>query len=99
MSQEASEEFARSLNQPSVNDTIEVSLAPGVTRLRVYRISAGFTQVKLAAEAGVDAATVGRLEKGERPSVKTANALAYVLGTTVLQLWPDQILGHEDEQA
>ncbi len=37
------------------------------------------TQRELAAAAGVHRATIKRIEAGQRPSPKTANAIGYVL--------------------
>lgn len=58
------------------------------TPLRIYRISRCYSQRDLAEAAGVDRATVIRLEAGNRPSRKTANAIANVLGISAGVLFP-----------
>jgi len=58
--------------------------------LRIYRIAEGLTQVNLARMAGVDPVTIHRLENGCRPSTKSANAIAHVLGRPVEAIFPPE---------
>ena len=44
------------------------------------RAVAGLTQAEAAEQAGIDASTVARIERGEATSTKKATALARVLG-------------------
>jgi DNA-binding XRE family transcriptional regulator len=60
------------------------------TPLEQARRSAGMTQRDLAAKAGVSAQTVVRAEGGESPRVATMRVLAWALGVTVAELWPDR---------
>lgn len=57
--------------------------------LRIYRVAQSLSQREAAAAAGVDRATIIRLEAGHKPSAKTANALAYALGVDVAALFPE----------
>ena len=56
-------------------------------RVRRYRDALGWTQSQLASRCGLAAATVSRVERGlERPSARTAVALAEALGVEVARL-------------
>lgn len=56
--------------------------------LRIYRVAEGLSQVDLAGQVGVDPVTIHRLENGRKPSKKTANAIAHVLGRPVEAIFP-----------
>lgn len=60
---------------------------PGIRKLREDK---GWTQEKLAQEAGLTWATVSRVERGEvTPSLPTAQAIAKALGVSVDAIeWP-----------
>ena len=58
--------------------------------LRVWRAATGLSQKELAREAGIARSTVIRLEAGEVPTVKTANAVANVLGVDREALFPPE---------
>ena len=61
--------------------------------LRIYRVALRLSQVDLAAQAGVDPITIHRLENGGKPSLKTANAIAHVLGRPVEAIFPEVLGG------
>jgi transcriptional regulator with XRE-family HTH domain len=62
-------------------------------RVRLFRGERGWTQAQLARKAGLSAATVSRIERGdERPLGRTATALARALGVE-----PDRLLGLEGQ--
>lgn len=63
--------------------------------LRVYRVAEGLSQVDLADQAGVDPVTIHRLENGRKPSKKTANAIAHVLGRPVEAIFPTEVESSE----
>ena len=56
--------------------------------LRVYRVSKSLSQQALAEASGVARSTIIRLEAGDEPTIKTANAIANVLGVSRLALFP-----------
>lgn len=58
-------------------------------RLRVHRVAADLTQEELAKRSGVSRKTIGRCEKGQRPSRLTALALARALNVEIEALFPD----------
>jgi transcriptional regulator with XRE-family HTH domain len=52
--------------------------------LRHYRVLAGLSQERLALEAGIDRAYVGRIERGlENVTIERVQSLARVIGVTV----------------
>jgi DNA-binding XRE family transcriptional regulator len=53
-------------------------------------VDAGLTQRQLADRAGVCLATIHGLEAGRKgsPRLKTAQSVAYAVGTVVAELWP-----------
>lgn len=56
--------------------------------LRHCRVSAGLSQERLALEAGIDRAYVGRIERGqENVTIERVQSLAGVLGVTVGDLF------------
>jgi len=55
-------------------------------RIKQKRKTNGLTREQLAVAAGVSAATVGRIERGERGALDTLIALAGALNTTLLDL-------------
>lgn len=55
-------------------------------RVRTLRLAAGFSQFKLAAQAGLSLQTVSLVERGGLLSDATAAKLAPVLGTTAEEL-------------
>lgn len=58
--------------------------------LRIYRVAEQLSQVDLATRAGVDPITIHRLENGGKPSRKTANSIAHVLGRPVEAIFPPE---------
>ena len=58
--------------------------------VRVYRISRMWSQVDLAKAAGVARTTIMRIEAGTKPTLRTANAIANVLGAPVEALFPPE---------
>lgn len=56
--------------------------------VRIYRTAMCMSQGELAAAAGVSRLTVIRLEAGESPSLKTANAVAHALDVDRAALFP-----------
>ena len=59
-------------------------------RLRNARISAGLTVRQLAAEAGLSAVTISRIERGHStPTVSTLQALSEALGVSLASLTGD----------
>lgn len=57
--------------------------------LKVFRVAHDLTQGELAALAGVSRRTILALEKGQtRPQIKTARAIAHVLGCRADVLFP-----------
>jgi transcriptional regulator with XRE-family HTH domain len=58
--------------------------------LRRLRVEKGFSQERLALEAGIDRAYVGRVERGsENVTVATLEAFTNVLGVRVSALFQD----------
>jgi len=56
--------------------------------LRHYRVLAGLSQERLALEAGIDRAYVGRIERGlENVTIERVQSLAVVIGVTVGELF------------
>lgn len=60
--------------------------------LRIYRVAEGLSQADLATLAGVDPVTIHRLENGRKPSKKTANSIAHVLGRSVEAIFPPEVI-------
>ena len=57
------------------------------SRIRSCRQANGFTQVSLAAKAGIGRVTLTRIEKGEQaPRLETLTAIAGALGVDVVDL-------------
>ena len=55
--------------------------------LRAARLKTGFSQARVARNAGLDVRTVLRIEAGENiPRIDTANALALAVGSTLEEL-------------
>lgn len=48
----------------------------------------GMTLEQLSRESGVPISTLGDVEKGREPRVKTAQSIAQALNTTIDKLWP-----------
>src|SRR5688572_14054620 len=61
-------------------------------RLRRYRNERRWTQADLARKAGLSPDTVSRIERGERPRPRTAQALADAIGVPV-----ERLLGLADQ--
>jgi transcriptional regulator with XRE-family HTH domain len=59
-----------------------------VPALKVARIAHGLKQEELAELAGVTRQTIGDLESGGSPRLRTAQALSKALGVSVDQLFP-----------
>ena len=59
-----------------------------VTPLEVLRRRHGLSQPELARRAGVAVATVSRCERGQRPTLRIAQAFARVLDASVDDLFP-----------
>lgn len=61
-----------------------------MSRLQELRKRAGLTQQELAVRAGVSLGAIAQLESGRRrfPRIKTALAIARVLGVEVEEIWP-----------
>ena len=57
------------------------------TRIKHLREQRYWTQRRLAREAGVTDQTISNLERGARPSMETALAVAQALGTSVESLF------------
>jgi DNA-binding XRE family transcriptional regulator len=60
------------------------------TPLEEARRRQGLNQEQLAARAGVSVKTICRCERGESPRVATMRVLAWALGVTVAELWPER---------
>lgn len=62
-----------------------MSIATNLTRLRLSR---GWSQARLASEAGLPRQTLQRIERGKRldPQISTVLALARALGVSVADL-------------
>ena len=57
------------------------------SRIRFHRQARGFTQVSLAAKAGIGRVTLTRIENGEQaPRLETLSAIAGALGVDVVDL-------------
>ncbi len=62
-------------------------------RIRELRNLKGFSQAKLAVKAGMDPATLNRIEQGKgNPNLKTLEKLAETLGVSVVDLLEEPIL-------
>ncbi len=61
------------------------------SNLKEYRKRAGLTIVELAAVSGVNSHTIWVLENEPNPTLKTAYAIAKVLGLKVEEIWPNEI--------
>jgi len=60
------------------------------SRIKRARISAGLTGRQLAAEAGLSAVTISRIERGHStPTVATLQALSEALGVSLASLTGD----------
>lgn len=60
------------------------------SRLAAKRRSLGWTQVELARAANLSQTHISALERGVYlPSLRDASALAALLGTTPMVLWPE----------
>jgi transcriptional regulator with XRE-family HTH domain len=58
-------------------------------RIRQLRMERGLSQAKLAVTAGMDPATLNRLEQGKgNPNLKTLERVADALGVEVVDLFP-----------
>ena len=59
-------------------------------RVRAYRLKLGWSQMFLAAEAGLDKSYIGSIERAEvNPSIKKIARLADALGVPVIDLLND----------
>ncbi len=60
-------------------------------RIRELRNSKGVSQARLAITAGMDPATLNRLEQGKgNPNIKTLEKLAEALGVRVVELLEEE---------
>lgn len=67
----------------------ELNRQPRTARpLKIYRTASCLSQAELAALAGLARSTIIRLEAGDPPSRRTANAVAAVLGRSPAALFP-----------
>ena len=57
--------------------------------IALLRFVANLSQTALADRCGVSRDTISRLERGERPRLDTARALAHALGVDVATLFPE----------
>jgi len=65
--------------------------------LRKYRENKGWSQMKLAIEAGMHLNAVGNLERGQRnPSLQTVFLLCQALGVSVAEFMGEVEKGQED---
>jgi transcriptional regulator with XRE-family HTH domain len=70
-----------------------------VPPLKVARIASGLKQEELAELAGVTRQTIGALEGGSSPRLRTAQALAEALGVPIAELFPAKDERHPAEGA
>jgi DNA-binding XRE family transcriptional regulator len=62
-----------------------------VPPLKLARIASGLTQEELGEKAGVTRRTIGALEAGASPRLRTAQALAAALTVPIEQLFPGEV--------
>lgn len=63
------------------------------TTLETYRLKEGISQAELARRAGVDQATISRLERtGARPQDTTKVKIAAALGVDPMEIFPLPVL-------
>lgn len=58
-------------------------------KVKERRLELGMTLEQLSKESGVPVSTIGDVEKGGEPKVKTAQMIARALRKTIDELWPD----------
>ncbi len=68
--------------------TPEEENRPGVSPVALVRFVRQISQDDLARRAGVSEKTIGRVERGELPRMRTAVAIAEALGAPLEQLFP-----------
>jgi transcriptional regulator with XRE-family HTH domain len=55
--------------------------------IRYFRVKLGLSQIQLAADSGVDASYISRIERGlENPTIRTLGRIAKALGVSAVDL-------------